>query len=746
MAAQQQSLVNVQDNLSSVSKNIEKNIINLMNRTEKKILDRLSESDGSGGSGGSGKPLGPNEYDYIIIGTGAGAAGVLLGLLEKGIGTEKILVIEKGNANTLTFNDINNNSGYINYDITTTENKLNNNDVISVETQPEDIYKLNGTIEKNKQYPILIANTVGGNTANNVGFWHHQPISTIASFPPNNLNNFDINKWENFCKLATTKLTNFDRNEYFDNSVNSNTQVFGISRITKMKENLNNLIKTKFAKSLKKFIKRYNISIPFNDSNLERNEKKIVNSTLVVKDDIIGICPPILRVFNDFNIKYNKNSEEFNSNNVRVITNTEVEKLLLNDDFTRAYGVSINNNNTRNIYTARHKIFVCAGAFDTPKLLAKSNLGKRSWYSDNNLVNPNSELKDRLDTMGQLWQTPDYSSLAILLKNKNENNGIKYFQDDLANVNIQNNIFNNIQPKLNFSSVSYLWYILWENFRNDPILGLNGKNLKDDFQIFKQYFENSKSLLFNSSLFPGTKSIKEFMESNNYTNEEINKVEEGIKNTFFNDLNFKIFSNLYQYRVVDNKIDYPGGYLDFEKDKFNYDNLKANFGWSKIEQNDNFKKSVEQSINNQLNYLFPALNEENLCYKSFNDIIDNALETNIYGSLTASFLSNYSTNTQGIPLILEPFTYTDNQNKEQTIYVSDYFRKTNSNEFAVNLSSGWHYTGTAFNISDKNTGEVVPGLMIADGSSFNGPVKNNSMASICTIGIYMANLALENKN
>ena len=685
-------------------------------------------------------PLGPNEYDYIIIGTGAGGAGVLLGLLEKGKGNEKILVIDKGNTNTLSFDDkFNNNKGYTPYDKGTTNAKLRNKDIITVDTQPENIKQLDGTVLENQVYPIIIANTIGGNTSNNAGFWHHQPLSTIASFPPNNLNNFDINKWEEYTKLSTSKLTNFDRGEYYQNSVSNDTTVFGTSRIAQMKEKYDNFLSTRFTNAIKKFINRFGFTIPFNDSNLERNENKLITVTNVYNEGKMGMVAPILRVFNDYNIIYNADIEEFNNENVKVITNSDVEKILLNTDFTEAYGVNVNNKNGNIEYKARHKVFVCCGAFDTPKLLAKSNLGKRSWYSNNNSTNPNNELQDRLDTMGKLWQTPDFKFWSVAWKiDENENEGFKCLNGDYSNINDQILIFDNVKPPVQFGSVPFTWIGLWETLRTSPILGLKGVDILEDYYLFLKFQEDNKMLSFNLS-------IKAHMQNNGYTEEQINKVEEGISNFDINNLTFATISGLTQYRVYDNKVEYPGGSLDFNTDKFDYENLKADFGWENLQTNNSFRTSVQQQIDALRNSTIPAMFENGSAFSSYNEIIDNALALNRFDLLVTGIMAVYSTTLAGLPVVVPPLTYTDNTNVERTVYIDDSLKAATPDEYKATLSSGWHYTGTCFDISDKETGEVVPGLMIADGSSMNGPVKNNSMASISAVGIYMATLALENK-
>jgi hypothetical protein len=696
-------------------------------------------------------PLEPNEYDYIIIGTGAGGAGVLLGLLEKGTGNEKILVIEKGNANTLTFdNQFNNSAGFSNWKEGYTNQKLRNNDLITVDTQPENITLLNGQVLENQTYPILIANTVGGNTSNNAGYWHHQPISTIASFPPNNLENFDLNKWEEHCELTTRKLTNFDRGEYFENSVNDSTTVFGISRIAEMKEKFNNFLTTRFTNTINNFIKRFGFTLPFNDSNLERNESKIMTTTVVFNEGRMGIIAPILRVFNDNNIIYNSQTSEFNNENVRVVTNTDVERLVLNSDFTKALGVLVNNNNNSTVeYKARHKIFVCCGAFDTPKLLAKSNLGKREWYLNNNATNPNTELQSRLDTMGKLWQTPDFWFQGFGYKiDENENEGIRLISTDNTNTNGQGFIFDNNVPPVQFGSVPFTWYAFWETLRNNPLIPFTKTDIKEDYYIFLKWLEETKLTAFDTGLLPSplTKSIKTYMEEQGYTLEQINQVREGISNTDINKVTFPVMSMLTQYRVYDNKVDYPGGSLNFEPDKFDYENLKADFGWAKLQTNSNFRTSVQQAIDVTRNNILPGLDENNSAFSSFKDIIDNAVERNRYDLLVSGMLAFYSTTTVGIPTVLDPFSYTDNTGKPRTVYVEDKSKIEKPEDASMTLSSGWHYTGTCFDISDKTTGEVLPGLIVADGSSMNGPVKNNSMASISALGVYMASLAIENKN
>ena len=699
------------------------------------------------------EPLAFNEYDYIILGTGAGAAGVLLSLLKNGTGNEKILVIEQGNANTFDFDkNVNNGYGQVNFENGATLRSLENVNVKTVDTQPEEIFDLNNNSRGEKIYPILLGNVLGGNTTNNLGYWHHQPISTIANFPPNNLNNFDINKWEKATIETTQNLTAVNREDYFNGAIHINRTLVTFRNILSNSITyLNNLFSNSYYFSIQKIRNffKHHINVPFSDVNLERGQTKLATTTFFFNKDsgLVGIIPPIMRIFNDYNILYNSTLDEFSNENVRVILNSEVDKLLVNDEYTEVYGVQLVNGTE---YRSRHKVFICCGAFQTPRLLAKSNLGPQKWYNENNnsilsRKKLNSELDERIENGNfTLWQTPDFTGNIILTNLfRDLLDGARQFGKDGTNINDQCLFLaNNGRTKFGPSNVPNLWYALWEGIRFDPLIGLKGKDLKEDYFLLLEFFSNNILFTFNLS-------TKPYMIQNNYSEEDINKVEQGITNMDNINLAFIGITNLAQYRVNFNKDEYPGGFIRFKNENFDIKDIKADFGWSTLQTNKSFLEAVRENIRYIKNDLFTNIFKSDLGFRSFKDIIDAAISSNDYNNLTTGLMYYYSSK-DGIPIIYdEPYKYKNDNNEEIEIYV-DEFCRVNEDEIYekakfFGMSSGWHYTGTCSDISNRDTGELLPGCMIADGSAFNGPVKNNSMASCAAIGHYMAEMAINQK-
>lgn len=684
-----------------------------------------------------------NEYDYIIVGTGAGGAGVLLKLLSNESKKFKILVLEQGGDKGFSYDkNINNGFGSFKFNIDSTEIALNNNNIFSVDTAPEDITEYNNNIKKDQIYPILVANVLGGNTTNNAGIWHHQPITNMASFPPNNLENFNIEKWESNCELVTKHLTGFNREDFFNNSLNSETSSLGIRRLKNMFNNFKNLLKTKWANGLEKFLEyffTYYNGIPFSDSNFERNEAKLIISTFFKNNEKMGVVPPIFRIFNDYKI-IKQNDNEYKNENVTLKLYSQTKKILLdNENNFKAYGVELENNIQ---YLARYKIFICCGAFDTPKLLAKSNLGKSDWY--NNTPKLDSELRNRIDNgMGKLWQTPDTLRSDFLLKDYN--NVYQNVQGDFANVNVQTNLFGStdINKPINLNTFPFLWYITYEYVRYGTISGLpnplTNKDIKDGYKEYFNLLDITKSLAFFQAIQP-------YMISKNYSSEDIEKVKNGISNFDNLKLSYSVVNILCQYRVYDNLNEYSGGSINFEKDNFTYSGLKANFGWEQLQKNKSFKETIINSQKYIKENLLTALDEQGLLFKDMDDIINHAISSNNYSNLYTvifgAFSSKISQDNLNI-FVFDPYKWTDINGKEHSAYINPTNLDSNLNNVNATLSSGWHYTGTCCYISNRTTGEVVPGLMIADGSAFQGPVKNNSMASISAIGAYMAEMALD---
>jgi choline dehydrogenase-like flavoprotein len=698
------------------------------------------------------EPLAFNEYDYIILGTGAGAAGVLLSLLKNGTGNEKILVIEQGNANTFNFDkNVNNGFGQVNFEDGATLRSLENINVRTVDTQPEEIFDLNNNSIGEKVYPILLGNVLGGNTTNNLGYWHHQPISTIADFPPNNLNNFDINKWKKATIETTQNLTSVNREDYFNGAIHINRTLVTFRNILRNSITyLNNLFSDSYYFSRQKILNffKYHINVPFSDVNLERGQTKLATTTFFFNKEsgLLGLVPPILRIFNDYNILYNSTLDEFSNENVRVILNSEVKKLLVND-FTEVYGVQLVNGTE---YRSRHKVFISCGAFQTPRLLAKSNLGPQKWYNENNKsilsrkkLNP--ELDERIENGNfTLWQTPDFSSKIIIINLFGDLlDSCRQFGKDGTNINDQCLfVANNGITKFGPLSIPNLWYALWEGIRFNPLIGLKGKDLKEDFLLLLEFLSNNILLTFNLN-------TKPYMIKNNYSEEDINKVEQGITNLNIINIAFTGISSLVQYRVNFNKDEYPGGFIAFRNENFDIKDIKADFGWSTLQTNKSFLEAVREHIRNIKNDLLTNIFKSDLGFRSFRDIIDAAISSGDYNNLTTILMLNY-TSKDGIATIYdEPYRFTNDNNEEIEIYVEENCRvnedEINEKAQFFGMGSGWHYTGTCSDLSNRDTGELLPGCMIADGSAFNGPVKNNSMASIAAIGYYMAEMAINQK-
>ena len=744
--------------------------VNLEQRKE--MQNKVNESLGDDDEG-----LGPNEYDYIIIGTGAGAAGVLLGLLEYGTGNEKILVLEKGNANVYTFdNEFNNGYGYSKFEDGAGIKAINNKTVKSFISQTETInVKVGSTFfPLDFDYPILSGNVLGGNTYNNGGFWHHQPVETIFLNPPNNLNNFDLNTWEQITQLTTKKLTNYERGEYYGDSVNANTSVIGSSRLN-IFQKFKNFLKTTFASMFgENFFKTANINIPFADSNLQNGTSKVSFTTVLLSENfddptsIVGktrnaaICPLIMRVFQDHKIKINSAKTELNNDKVKVLLNSEVEKIILNSDYSKATGVLVNGTQ----YTSTKKIFVCCGAFSTPSLLAKSNLGKDDWYQGGNIYNPNTTLQSRLNNMGKLWQTPDYTFFLLPMKIdfSNPNKGIQWFSYDGNNVNSQYILLNNANISVNTNTVPNYWNLVYELVRQGlkPIGFPQDTNVQESYYEYLRITDSARLWAFDGTI-PlvekyGYTSIKNYMEKNpdDFTSVYsydidtiIGIVRDGIANQDITQANISGLNLLLQYRV-NNNFEYPGGALDFpKKNNFDLTDISANFGWTNLQTNTSFVKSVQEGFKQYREKVIPAVYESDQAFSNFSDIINFSIQTENFTLLLFTTMALYSTSfssvqgTYGVD-ILDPDEITLPNGTTINVYTDEQSRiNTTTFDVPLNFKSGWHYTGTASNISDPNTGEVVPGLMIADGAAFNGPVRNNSMAAISAIGGYMAKLAID---
>ena len=130
----------------------------------------------------------PTSYDYIVVGSGAGGAGALYGILNEDP-TATVLMLERGDwAPTSTDCGI----GYYRSKPGETPKGIE---------RKQAFYLKGGSVDG---VPVVEGNTTGGNTANNAGLWGHQTNEKVLINPPFAHTNFDLSKWE-LAKLRATE-------------------------------------------------------------------------------------------------------------------------------------------------------------------------------------------------------------------------------------------------------------------------------------------------------------------------------------------------------------------------------------------------------------------------------------------------------------------------------------------------------------------------------------------------------------
>ena len=121
-------------------------------------------------------PPSDETFDYIIVGSGPGGAGALLGLIEHDP-SANILLLERGK-NLLSPSP----SGGV---------------LAATTGATADFVASEGatTFKDIDNVIIVESNTLGGLAAINAGVWHHMPADYVASKPPNGDAHFDAAAW-----------------------------------------------------------------------------------------------------------------------------------------------------------------------------------------------------------------------------------------------------------------------------------------------------------------------------------------------------------------------------------------------------------------------------------------------------------------------------------------------------------------------------------------------------------------------
>ena len=166
------------------------------------------------------------------------------------------------------------------------------------------------------------------------------------------------------------------------------------------------------------------------------------------------------------------------------------------------------------------------------------------------------------------------------------------------------------------------------------------------------------------------------------------------------------------------KAQYPPGRITPFGDNLSIHALNVSFNWKEID--DNFKRQAwNENKRVLLDNLLPALIARNMTFSSIEDGVSYGKETSNVRYLTQSWNSVYSKSTEvsGVNVMMT----------EDLLSLDD-----------PGFSSGWHYVGTTGSAHDPDTMTIIPGLTVADTSSYTAPSHSNSMASTTAIGHYAA--------
>jgi hypothetical protein len=334
-------------------------------------------------------PPSDETFDYIIVGSGPGGAGALLGLIEHDP-SANILLLERGK-NLLSPSP----SGGV---------------LAATTGATADFVASEGatTFKDIDNVIIVESNTLGGLAAMNVGMWHHMPADYVASKPPNGDAHFDAAAWARAAQNTSKACTTYADDDASSHgaAITSKTSVIGEADLGNLDSANAEYAALDVAKALPLplGITRY----PFSDVCSQHDEffkATLTTSTQAVAGNNLGVVPPVARVMHSHSV-----AADAEGGGVQVRTESEVVKVLL--DGGRATGVMLANG--QHLHATKMTL-LCAGVYATPSLLAKSGLGPESWYEAP--PDHDSELQARLNTIGtKIWQSPDMQSMIVPMK------------------------------------------------------------------------------------------------------------------------------------------------------------------------------------------------------------------------------------------------------------------------------------------------------------------------------------------
>ena len=235
-------------------------------------------------------PPAPETFDYIIVGSGPGGAGALLGLIEHDP-SAKVLLLERGK-NLLTSSP----SGGV---------------LAAAPGATADFVAAEGatTFTDSDNVIIVESNVLGGLAAMNAAMWHHMPADYVAANPPNGDAHFDPAAWARAAEKTSKACTTYADDDASSHgaAVTSETSVIGEAELGNLDSAnaeyaaLDVADALPFASAEALRTTRY----PFSDVCSRHNKffkATLTTSTQAVAGNNLGLVPPVARVMHSHGI------------------------------------------------------------------------------------------------------------------------------------------------------------------------------------------------------------------------------------------------------------------------------------------------------------------------------------------------------------------------------------------------------------------------------------------------------------